>query len=274
MTGRQVRGRRRATTQRARAAVAVVGWLVVWQLAAAAVDQHVLLVGPWDVAVRLTELVPTSAFWAAVTRTLVSIAAGFVLAVVVGVALAAACAASRWADAVVAPVVVTVRATPVVSFIILVLVWTDASRLALVVAFLMALPVLHATVLEGIRARDVRLLEMARVFAVPWPRRVTAVDVPQVLPFLVAGCRTGVGLAWKAGIAAEVIGLPAGTIGEQLYQARLFLATADVLAWTVVVVVLAALTERVVVAALDRAGGRGGEPVRRRPSGLEAGGVA
>ncbi len=248
-------------TRRVRAVVAVGCWLVVWQVASVALDQPILLVGPWEVLVRLVELVPTGAFWVTVGRTLADVVLGFTAAALVAVALAAAAAASRWVDALLAPLIATTRATPVVAFIILVLLWTDASHLATVVAFLMALPVLYTNVLEGIAHRDARLLEMTRVFAVPWPRRVAAVDVPGVLPYFVAGCRTGIGLAWKSGIAAEVIGLPAGTIGEQMYQAKLFLATADLLAWTVVVVVLAALTERVVLALLERARRRlAGEP--------------
>ena len=67
-------------------------------------------------------------------------------------------------------------------------------------------------------------------------RRVVAIDGPQVLPYFVAACRAGMGLAWKAGIAAEVIGLPTGSIGERLYQAKLFLSSADLFAWTAVIV--------------------------------------
>lgn len=264
--------RSRRLTRRTRVLVAVAGWLVVWQVASLVLDQPILLVGPWEVLARLVELVPTGAFWATVARTLADVAVGFTGAAVVAVALASAAAASRWADAFLAPLVATIRATPVVAFIILVLLWTRASNLAAVVAFLMALPVLYTNVLEGIAHRDARLLEMTRVFAVPWPRRVAAVDVPGVLPYFVAGCRTGIGLAWKSGIAAEVIGLPAGTIGEQMYQAKLFLATADLFAWTSVVVVLAAVTERVVLALLEDARHRlAGGPVATAAD--EAGGV-
>jgi len=95
---------------------------------------------------------------------------------------------------------------------------------------------------------------MAAVFGVPLWRRLRAVDVPAVVPFLLAGARVAVGLAWKSGIAAEVIGLPQGSIGERLYQAKIWLSTADLFAWTVVIVVLSLLVERGVVALLARAG--------------------
>lgn len=231
----------------ARPLLAVAFWLAVWQGASLAVGSRVLLVGPWEVAARLTQLLPTLGFWSAVGRTFGRITVGFLLAAVVGVLLAALSAASRWTEALVAPLVATIRSTPVVSFIILLLIWADVSRLATIVSFLMTLPIIHATVYSGILERDRSLLEMASVFRVSRWRRLLAIDVPGVLPYFAAGCRTGVGLAWKSGIAAEVIGQPTGTIGERLYQGRLFLETADVFAWTAVVVVVAFAFERLVL---------------------------
>lgn len=234
----------------ARPALAVVFWLAVWQTVALGVRSSVLLVGPWQVAVRLTQLAPTLEFWTTVGRTFGRITLGFVLAAVVGVLLATASAASRWAAALVAPLVATIRSTPVVAFIILLLIWSDVAWLATIVSFLMTLPIVHATVLTGIGQRDRSLLEMTTLFRVPRWRRLRAVDVPGVLPYFAAACRAGIGQAWKSGIAAEVIGLPSGTIGERLYQGRLFLQTSDVLAWTVVVVLVAFTCEKLVQAGL------------------------
>lgn len=231
-----------------RPAAAVAFWLALWQVVALAVGSSVLLVGPWQVVVRL---VPTVDFWTTVARSCGRITFGFVLAVVVGVLLAALSAASPWTRAFVAPLVTTIRSTPVVAFIILVLIWVDVAWLATVVSFLATLPIVHTTVLSGIGQRDRALLEMTTVFRVPRWRRWWAVDVPGVLPYVVTACRTGVGYAWKSGIAAEVIGLPSGTIGERLYQGRLFLQTGDVLAWTVVVVLVAFVCEKLVLAGLS-----------------------
>ncbi|WP_246169610.1 ABC transporter permease [Actinotalea subterranea] len=236
--------------------LAVAFWIGVWHVAAVVVDQDLLLASPGDVLVRLAELVRTGDFWATVGHSFARIGTGFLAAAVVGVLGATLAAASRVADALLAPLVTAVRSTPVVSFIILVLVWADSGQLALVVSFLMVVPVVHTNVLEGIRQRDPALLEVATVFEVPTLRRIPAIDVPAVLPYFVSACRTGVGLAWKSGVAAEVIGLPQGSIGEQLYQAKIFLSTADVFAWTVVVVALSYGLERVVVALLDRASRR------------------
>ena len=233
-----------------RGALVVVFWLGVWQLAALAVGQEIVLASPVRVVARLSELVVTADFWVVVAHSLLRIAAGFLAAAAVGVLAATAAAAWRPVDVLLTPLVQAIRAAPVVSFVILVLLWVGSGWLALVVAFLMVVPIVYATVLEGIGHRDRALLEMAAVFRVPRRRRLPAIDVPQVLPYFVAACRAGIGLAWKAGIAAEVIGLPTGSIGERLYQAKLFLSSADLFAWTVVIVAASFATERLVIAGL------------------------
>lgn len=243
----------RSVARRAgRPAAVAAAWLLVWWLAALAVGQSLLLPSPGEVAVRFTELVVTPEFWGTVAHSLVRIVAGFLLGTALGIALAVAAAARRPVDALLTPFVGAVRATPVVSFIILVLIWVDSGRLAVVVSALMVLPVTYAAVLEGIRRRDTAMLEMAGVFRIPLLRRLPAVDVPAVLPFFAAACQVGIGLAWKSGIAAEVIGLPAGSVGERLYDAKLLLQSADVFVWTGVVVTLSLGLERLVAALLRR----------------------
>jgi len=222
-------------------------WLAVWQIAAWVVGRDFLLASPVQVVARLGELVIQADFWGTVGTSLLRITAGFVAAVVVGALMAAAAAASRLFDTLVGPLIATIRSAPVVSFIILLLLWTDSSRLAAITSFLMVLPVMYTNVLAGIRHRDRAMLEAATVFRVPFLRRLRAVDVPAVMPFFAAACRTGVGLAWKSGVAAEVIGVSEGTIGERLYQAKLFLSSADLFAWTAAIVGLSIACEALVL---------------------------
>lgn len=228
-------------------------WVAVWQLAAVAVGHEVLLVSPGGALARLGELIPTADFWGTVWHSLVRIGGGFVVASVVGVLGAAAAATSRVFDALVTPMLAAIRSTPVVSFIILVLMWASSGQLAFVISFLMVLPITYTNVLEGIRHRDRSLLEVATVFRVPLIRRLPAIDVPAVLPFFIASCKIGVGLAWKSGIAAEVIGLAQGSIGERLYEAKILLSSAELFAWTAVIIALSFGFEKLVLALLRRA---------------------
>jgi NitT/TauT family transport system permease protein len=197
--------------------------------------------------------VGTTDFWGTTWHSLARIAAGFGLAVLAGVVSAALAATWRVVDAIVTPLVTAIRSTPVVSFIVLVLMWADSDRLATIISFMMVVPVIYTNVLDGIQHRDRSLLEAAQVFRVPLQRRIVAVDVPAVLPFFIAACKIGVGLAWKSGIAAEVIGLPQGSIGERLYQAKILLSSVDLFAWTVVIIALSFAVESLVLALLARA---------------------
>ena len=228
-------------------------WLVVWQVAAVAVGSRIILVGPAEVATRLAELAGTQEFWGAVGVSLTRIAAGFALAVVAGIALAAAAGRWRVARTLLAPLVGAVKAAPVASFVILVLIWVPSRRLSVIISFLMAMPIVYTNVLEGIDQTDPALLEMADVFGVRGLRRAATVYASEVAPYLRAGVSLAVGLSWKSGIAAEVIGLPNGSIGDALYRAKITLSTGELFAWTFVIIVLSAAFEKLFLALLDKA---------------------
>ena len=199
---------------------AVLFWLLAWQgaamaLAAAFPHGELLLASPVSALVRLVSLAGTGAFWAAVGRSAAAILGGFVLSCVLAASLAALSARFRAVGELLAPLVAAVKAVPVVSFIILALVWLDSDSLALFISALMVFPPIYLNVLAGIGAADRQLLEMARVFHVPFRRQLWGIWLPAVLPYFRSAASLALGLCWKAGVAAEVIGLPAGTVGER-----------------------------------------------------------
>lgn len=226
-------------------------WLAAWQLASMAVGSRIVLVGPAEVACRLAELVLEADFWVSVGLSLGRVATGFGLAVVAGVALAAWASRSRVVEGLLAPLVGAVKAAPVASFVVLLLMWVSSRRLSVAVSFLMAFPILYTNVLAGVRQTDPALLEMADVFGVSGWARVRTVYAAQVVPYLRAGLSLAMGLSWKSGIAAEVIGLPAPSIGIHLYDAKVYLDTPDLLAWTVVIVALSVGLEALLGRLLD-----------------------
>ena len=222
----------------------VAFWLVVWELGARAIDARIILVGP-------LELASTGEFWASVGVSLGRIGVGFLAAVVAGTALAALASRLRVIRELLAPLMGAMKAVPVASFVILVLLWVSSSYLSVVIALVMALPVVYTNVLEGIRQTDPYLLEMCDVFGVRGWDRVRLVYASQVLPYFRAAVTLALGLSWKAGIAAEVIGLPDFTIGEHLYDAKVYLDTPDLFAWTVAIVVVSIALETVFRRLLD-----------------------
>ncbi len=229
---------------------AVLFWLLLWQLGAMAIGQQIILVSPVRVLLRLTELAVTLDFWGAVGYSLVRITAGFLLGVTVGTLLAALSARFRRVEELIAPALLAIKSIPVASFIILALILFSSRNLAVLISFLIVLPVLYTNILGGIRAADRQLLEMARVFRIPAARRIRYVYLPQVIPYFRSACGSALGLCWKSGIAAEVIGMPDGSIGEQLQQAKIYLNTPDLFAWTLVIVVVSLAFEKAFLALL------------------------
>ena len=234
-------------------AAAVVFWLAVWQLAAAAIGQEVFLVSPLQAAGTLVQLLPQPDFWQRVGFSAGHILLGFLLGAVCSVVCSVAAERWVWVDALLSPVMQLVKATPVASFIILALVWVSGKSLSILISFLMVLPVLYGAVRTGIESADLQLLEMARVFRLPLARRVKAIWLPAVLPAFRQGCSVALGICWKSGVAAEVIGLPDGSIGDALYRAKITLSTGELFAWTFVIILLSAAFEKLFLALLDKA---------------------
>lgn len=231
-------------------------WLLAWQggsmaLRAAYPHGALLLASPVQAVARLLELLPSPAFWRAVGNSSARILGGFLLSCALGSLLAALAAGSRRLRDLLAPLVAVVKATPVASFIILALVWLNARSLSLFISGLMVFPPVYLNVLEGLRQTDPKLLELARVYRVPFGRRIWGIYLPQALPYFRSAASLALGLCWKAGAAAEVIGLPAETIGERLYTAKVYFQTPDLFAWTAVILLLSAGFERLFLAGVD-----------------------
>ena len=150
------------------------------------------------------------------------------------------------------PYVTVIKSVPVASFIIICLIWLNTSQLAVFISFLMVFPAIYSNTLQGIRSADPALREMARLYRVPFSRRLGYIYVPQVKPFLLSGCSVALGMSWKSGVAAEVIGVVGGSIGERLYESKVYFQTADLLAWTVVIVVCSVGFEKLVLWLLRR----------------------
>ena len=230
----------------------VLFWLAIWQLASMVVGKEILLVSPLRTIVRLGELCMEAFFWRAVGYTMARILLGFLLATAAGLTLAALAGRFKVVRELLTPFMLTVKAIPVASFIIVALIWFSSKRLSVLISFLMVLPIVYTNLLDGMDSIDGKLKQMARVFRLSPLRRAAYVAAPQLLPFFRAACSLGLGLAWKSGIAAEVIGIPAGSIGERLQRAKVYLETPDLFAWTLTIVLLSTACERIALRLLKR----------------------
>lgn len=227
--------------------VSVVFAILVWQIGAMLLNNSMLLVTPLTVIKRLFSLCLEGDFLSAVSFSFIRIVSGFLLALVIGSILAVIAGRSHFAEVMIWPFIVTIKSVPVVSFIILLLIWLNSGNLSIFIAFLMVVPIIYTNMLQGIKSTDSKLLEMASLFNVSWFKKLKYIYLPQLKPYIISACSVSIGLSWKAGTAAEVIGIPEGSIGEKLYEAKVYLSSGDLLAWTVVIVVASIAFEKLFI---------------------------
>lgn len=233
------------------AAAAVLFWLVIWQLAALKLNSNIILVSPVDAVRRLFVLGGSGGFWKSVLFSTGRVLTGFALGLAAGTALALISAKVKFIRVLFSPLISVMKSIPVASFTILALIWIGSKNLSVLVSFLICVPIVCANMLEGMDSLDPKLGEMADVFGIPPWRRFVGVYLSQLLPFFRSASRLAIGLCWKSGIAAEVIGIPNGSIGEQLYDSKVYLETADLFAWTITVILLSWLCERLFILIVD-----------------------
>ncbi|MBE7057393.1 MAG: ABC transporter permease subunit [Ruminococcaceae bacterium] len=224
--------------------IVAVFWVAVWEIAALAVNKEVLVADPFTVVKRLLDLGATSDFWISTGTSVLRILFGFILAVLAGTLMACLTSRLETVNALFSPLTAVIKATPVASFIILALVWIDKGNIPSFTSFLMVFPIVWGNVHQGIKQVNKGLKEVAKVYEMPLSKRISKLYIPSVLPFFSSALLTGLGLGWKAGIAAEVLCTPKNSIGEQLYSAKIYLETTDVFAWTLVVIVLSFIIEK------------------------------
>ena len=226
---------------------ALAFWLAVWQVAAVVINQDIVLTSPIQTIQTLFSLAQLREFWVSIGLSLLRIFAGGALAFTVGSLLAFLSFKNKLIKILFEPLISTIKSIPVASFVILLLIWVRTPYLSISISFLMALPIIYIAVLEGLLSTDQQLIEMADVYQIHGWQRIKAIYLSQLMPSLKTATSLAMGFCWKSGIAAEVIGLPTFSIGEHLYNAKVYLDTPALFAWTLVVIVMSALGEKIVM---------------------------
>ncbi len=222
-------------------------WLFVWQLLAMGVHSDILLVTPFKAFGALLERMAQPVFWRTVGMSLLRIGGGFLAGAFGAVLLAVLSFRFPFIRELISPLISLLKAIPVVSFVVLLLIWWGSSFLSAAICFLVVLPNVYVNALAGLKNTSHALLEMAQVFRLPFWNRFFYIYRPALRPFLYSGLNISLGMCWKSGVAAEVIGTPDFSIGEQLYMSKICLDTAGVFAWTAVIIFLSFGFEKIIL---------------------------
>jgi len=174
--------------------------------------------------------------------------------ILLGAVLAVLTCSFSWCDRLLSPAVRVIRAAPVASFILLVLLWAGRGRTPAIISALMVLPVVWDNLSRGIQAVDPKLLEMAKCYRFSRWKTAALVSLPALRPYILTALSTAAGLAWKSGVAAEVLCLPEPSLGQRIYYTKYYLDIPELFAWTAVTVALSMALERLLRACLARWG--------------------
>ncbi len=232
--------------------VSVLIWVFIYHVLSISVGKSLLVPSVYDILSAFAGLCTHLEFWNTVFFSVIRVIIGFVLAVASGTLLGALSYRHRVIYNFIYPILSVIKAAPVASFIILALLWIRSGHVPAFISFLMVLPMVWSSVLQGLNQTDSKLLQMAEIFDFSFKRKVKMIYIPQVIPYFKTACITGLGFAWKSGIAAEVISTPNLSIGRKLYESKIYLETPELFAWTFTVIVLSIAAEKVFKALLNR----------------------
>lgn len=221
----------------------LIFWIAIWQIAHIIIGRDIFVPSPFNVFKRLGTLVFLPSFWKTVFFSMVRVMAGFLISIVAGLLLGVISGMSKVFHDILNPLMVVIKSTPVASFIIVALLWFTSTNVPVYICFLICFPIIWSNISEGIKNTDGKLLEMAHAYNVSSSKILKNIYLPSIKPYFFAACFTSIGLGWKAAVAAEVLSHPRNAIGSSLYSAKVYLDSADLFAWTLVVIVLSLMFE-------------------------------
>lgn len=232
-------------------------WLGIWELISLIIDNRLLFPSMYNVVVRIFELTfsenSDNNFIISILCSLGRIGLGILIGIVSGTITAFICSFSKAIYETVYPFIIVIKSTPVASFIILLLVYTYANIIPVIISALMVLPIVFSNIYQGLKSVDISLLELCRIYSVPRKKTIRSLYIPSIMPYFTSSLISSIGLGWKAGIAAEVLCSPINSIGKAIFESKLYFEYVDLFAWTVMVIILSIIFEVVITRLLKSA---------------------
>lgn len=231
--------------------ISIIIWLALWQIISAIISSPVFLPSPLQTVNALFSLLKTSAYYKSLSYSLLNISIGFFTGLFAGVVLAVAASVNTFLQSVIDVPVKIIRSIPVASFIILALLWVDSAHISTFIAAITIMPVIYTNTFSGIAHTDKQMKEMAEVFHFSPFKKCVYIYMPYAAPHFLSGVKLSCGFAWKSGIAAEIIGLVRHSIGNNIYKSKIYLETDNLFAWTISLIVLSIIFEKIVLLILN-----------------------
>ena len=224
--------------------IAVVFWISVWQILAMIVKLEVILPSPISTAKALINLASDITFWKSCIMSISRILTGLFCGAIFAVVIAYISYVSELAYVIFSPILTVIKATPIASFIILALIWIGREFVPSFITFLIVIPIVWSSVYHSINNIDSKLKEVTEIFGFTSREKIRHLYFPSVFSSFISSFTTSIGIAWKAGVAAEVLCTPKYSIGTSIFESKKYIETPSLFAWTATVIILSLIIEK------------------------------
>lgn len=222
-------------------------WIILWAVLAVVIDNEIFFPGPFTTLEAFVVLFTLEKFYISIGMTLLRVVGGFLVATCLAYSFAIVSTRHSWFREFIAPIVTLCKTVPLAAIVVVLLIWFGSGLLSFFVTFMVVFPNVYLNLLEGFANVPKDLLEMAKVFKMPRKNQYRYIYKPAIFPYLISALKVSLGMSFKSGVAAEVIGQTVHSIGERLYFNKIYLDTAGVFAWTIVIILLGFITEKVIL---------------------------
>ncbi len=220
--------------------------LVIWKIIAFYMKSELIVPSPEKTLKTFFEIIISKDFLPAVSLTIFRGLLGFLISFILGVFIGILTGLNSSFNAFFKPIIITIRSTPVIALILLALIWLKTDFVPIFIAFLTMFPVITINIAEGIKNVDKDLIEMAKIYKVKMKRIISDIYIPSIVPFIISGVSTAIGFGWRAVIIGEVLSQPKYGIGTFMQNAQTYLLVTEVIAWTIIAVIIGYLFEKLI----------------------------
>ena len=217
--------------------------LIIWELLSVIAGSEQIFPSPERTILTVFKVILSTGFWPSLLLTIGRGLIGFVISFLLAFMIGIPAGLNRSVFLLVNPLLITLRSTPVISLILLAIIWLGNEKVPVFIAILTMFPIIATNIIEGIRHVDKSLIEMGRIYKINNYRILRYISIPSIIPFIFSGVSTALGFGWRAIIIGEVLAQPIFGIGTQMQNAQIYLQVSELIAWTFIAVGISYLFE-------------------------------
>lgn len=173
-----------------------------------------------------------------------------ILTYLIGIILVLGIVSSKNLKIFIQPGLLFMQSTPIISWILLALIWFDNKYIPIFIICINTIPILVLNIVSGMESIDKKILEMANIYHISKKDCFFKIQLPSLIRYLLPATEIILGSSFKVIIMAEVISRVSGGIGNGLNIGWLNIETDTILGWTLIIYVLSFITSKLILTSL------------------------